>query len=96
MTNETHRRASIRLPAGTSARPMVEALQPAMPGSMASEVRGSCGIKSRADFDGQVEGKEVTSLNEAFEERAAILQFDAGHSRKEAERLAAKWMEANK
>ena len=37
---------------------------------------------------GREERREIDPLREAYEERAAILEFDAGMSREEAEALA--------
>ena len=43
-----------------------------------------------AEFDGWLDEQiEIARRHDAFEERAAILEFDAGLSRPEAERQAA-------
>ena len=52
-------------------------------------VAGSGGSGGSAIFKtGREERREIDPLREAYEERAAILEFDAGMSRQDAEHLA--------
>ena len=63
------------------------------------EERGCCSVNGRTDESeaenagycsesGEDAARQEEAAREAFEERAAVLEFDAGLSREEAERLA--------